>query len=252
MVPDIAPGAGEAWAVGYYADRRPLIIKKPGALVPGRSLAELAGGLKSQVMLACVKNRHDVGSRSPPHRHGRWLFAHVGDLAGLEAQSARIRERLPSFFHPETDDAGPGALAFAMFRAELQRIGAGAEDDPLIAPVELKLALHRSAEAAAGLAREAGATLRAAFVATNGRVVVASRAGAPLFLRRKQGLEAPPDSPLVADPSSIGFKRLMESLQRFRAVVLAHAVGEAHAEWVEVPEERTLSVDHQLNVDLGG
>ncbi|MBK8012870.1 MAG: hypothetical protein IPK13_16110 [Deltaproteobacteria bacterium] len=253
-VPEVRPGGGEAWSVGYYADRRPLIIKKPGTLVPGRSIAELAGGLKSQVMLACIKNRNDVGRRSPPYRHGRWLFAHVGDLSGLEAQSARIRERLPTFFPGEADDTGPGALAFAMFRAELQRIGAGAEEDPLIAPSELRQALHRAAEAASGLAREASLMLRAGFVATNGRVIVASRVGAPLWFRSKIGLEASADSPLLADPSSIGFKRLMESLARFRAVVLAHAVreGQGQSEWVEVPEGRTLSVDHQLSVDLGG
>src|SRR5260221_6523485 len=70
---------GDVWGVGYYADDRALLIRKPGELLTTRSFHQLASNVKSQVVVAFV-NRDGA---APPYRFRRWSFGSVGDLSLL-------------------------------------------------------------------------------------------------------------------------------------------------------------------------
>lgn len=236
---------GEVWGVGYYAEDRALIIRKPAELLSSRSVFELAPKVQSSIVLACVKNGVKALEQAPPHRFRNWLFGYAGDLSSLTPVKSRVTDKLPDFVLPEIGDSSGGALAFGMFITELHRAGLLA--DPLATHSNLAGAMQRTVDAVRMLATEAGVeTPQATYVATNGRVVIASRSGAPLFAKTQEGLESSPHGP--TDPSLSEFKRLAEALKRFRAIILTQNVAPGRTGWTEVTEGSTLFFDRKLGM----
>jgi len=232
------------WGVGYYADERALIIKKPGSILSERNVYGLAPEVRSRIVIACTKLGADRES-APPFRFRRWLFGCTGDLAPLMALRETISEKLPNFILSEVGDANPGALAFAMFLSELHR--GGQLEDVLIEGATLAGALARTVDAIRRLSTEAeGGPVRASFVASNGRVVLVSNAGAPISRKLQAGLERLPAGP--PDPAITDFKELAAALKRFRAVVVAPGAAGERADWTDIPEGQTLAIDGQLGV----
>src|SRR5262245_35412818 len=166
---------GEVWGVGYYAEDRALIIRKPAELLTSRSVFELAPKIQSSIVLACVKRDVKALEQAPPHRFRNWLFGYCGDLSSLTPVKNRVVDKMPDFVLPEIGDSSGGSLTFGMFITELHRAGLLA--DPLATHATLAQAMQRTVDAVRMLATEAGVeTPQASFVATNGRVVIASRA----------------------------------------------------------------------------
>lgn len=237
--------ADETWGVGYFAEDRALIIRKPAELLTTRTIYELASNVQSRVVLACVHRGSGSREQAPPHRFRSWLFGYAGDFSPLLALKAKIMERLPDFVKSEPGDGTGGSLAFAMFIGELHR--ASILDDLLAGHEAYAMALHRTAVAIQGLSTELGAApCKATIVATNGRVVAATRSGPPLYWKLQQGLEPSPKEPAEA---SLGeFKRVAEALKRFRAIVIARDVVAGRSGWNEVPEGATVYVDRKLEL----
>jgi predicted glutamine amidotransferase len=233
------------WGVGYYAEDRALIIRKPAELLTTRSAFELAPNVQSSIVLACVKRDVKALEQAPPHRFRNWLFGYCGDLSSLSQVRARVVDRLPDFVLPEIGDSTGGSLAFGMFIGELHRTGLLL--DPLATHSALAQAMHRTADAVRMLAVEAGVEEpKCTYVATNGRVVIASRAGASLFTKTQEGLESSPHGP--QDPSLGEFKRLAEALKRFRAMILTQNVAQGRTGWSEVQEGSTIFFDRKLGM----
>jgi hypothetical protein len=240
-----AQSPGETWGVGYYAEERALIIRKPAELLTTRTVFELASHVQSSVVLACVQNSGDNREQSPPHRFRSWLFGYSGDLHPLTQLRSRIVDKLPDFVKSEPGDATGGALAFGMFLAELHR--AGALDDMLSPNDVFGQALSRTADAVKRLGTEVGAEpIRAAYVATNGRLVIASRSGPSLYWKLQEGLEPSPNEP--AEHALGEFKRVAEALKRFRAIVLAREVVQGRPGWTEIQDGTTVVIDRKLNL----
>ena len=160
-LPASAPTGPELWGVGYYADDRALVIKKPSELLRERTAYELASEVKSRVIVACSDNVR-VREQAPPFRFRRWLFGSSGNLAPLGAMRERIVDRLPDFVRSELGHKSDGELAFSMFLAELFR--SGKLDDPLATQAELALGLRTTAETIARLGTEQGAMIEAAYL----------------------------------------------------------------------------------------
>ncbi len=60
----------ETWGVGYYAEDRALIIRKPAELLSTRSIFELAPNVQSGIVLACVQRDAPQREHAPhelPH-----------------------------------------------------------------------------------------------------------------------------------------------------------------------------------------
>jgi predicted glutamine amidotransferase len=238
------PGAHETWGLGYYADDRALLIKKPASILHQRNAYALAPEVRSRILLACAAG---VGDRAaaPPYRFRRWLFAHLGDLTGLEAVRDTVRDKLPDFVRSEVNQPSGGALAFTMFLAELHR--ASVLEDQLADPSRLAQALARTADTVRRLAEEAGSgPVRASFVATNGRVVLVHQGGVALSRKLQTGLERLPAGPL--DPALTDFKQLAAALKRFRAVVVAPGDLSDRPDWEVIGEAQSLVIDAHLGV----
>lgn len=244
----VLPGTGtpgETWGVGYYAEDRALIIRKPAELLTTRTVYELAPNVQSSIVLACVHRGTQSREHAPPHRFRSWLFGYAGDLSPLYALKSRIVEKLPDFVKSEPGEGTGGALAFDMLIAEIHR--SGHLDDVLTKHESLAQALVRTADQIKRLTTEAGAPpIEAAYVATNGRVVLAHRSGPALYWKLQVGLEPSPHEP--SDPSLGEFKRVAEALKRFRAIALAREVAPGRPGWTEIPDGATVFFDRKLEL----
>lgn len=227
------------WGIGYYADDRALIIQRPIDPEARASVHQVTADLRSQVLLACAG-----ADEPPPYRSRRWLFASIGDLGPLEALRDSIRDKLPDFVRTDLGEGSGSALAFGMFLAELRR--QGVLEDPLLTPEPLRVVGTRVVDAIRGLSSEVeGRDLDAAFVATNGRLVLGAALGRTLHLKLQSGLEALPDGPV--DPARTDFKQVADALKRFRAVVIAHEPGEG-SDWKSLSPHGVVVVDGHLNL----
>jgi hypothetical protein len=214
-------GADEIWGIGYYADNRALIIRKPHDLLSKRSFYELAPNVTSRVVLAAIQRDAESLEKSPPYRFRRWLFAPTGNLASLAGLADRIQDKLPDFVRNEAAKGGPG-IAFAMFLAELHR--GGLLDDHMASPASIAEALGRTAQTIARLSTEANQDpVSASYVATNGKHLLLAGSGVRIFWKEQRGLESLPEGP--PDPALTDFKQIAEALKRFRAIVVARDVG---------------------------
>lgn len=239
------PASDETWGVGYFEDRRGLIVRKPASLLEERSAFSVAGDLRSGILMVSVRSERDR-LNAPPFRFRQWLFGYAGKLEGVGALQSTIAPKLPNFVGDVLGDGDGGRLAHAMFLAELHR--ASLLEDPLAEASALGAALERTAEALVRLAPEAGVdTLDASFMASNGRAMLVTRAGRPLLMREVSGLENLPDGPV--DETLHDFKRVAESLRRFRARVVTNQVDpDRRGLWTELPERGTTVIESGLDL----
>ena len=218
---------GETWGVGYFADGRGLIVRKPASILEERSAYGIGRNLKSRIVMACARSETEQAD-APPFRFRRWLFGYTGRLDGLGILEDQLTPRLPDFVRDGLGDGHGGRLAHAMFLTELHR--AGALEDPLADPLEVGRALERTAETLARLAPEAGVeNIHTSFVASDGRVMAVTRAGRPLWMREISGLDRLPEGPI--DDTLHDFKRIAEALRQFRARVVALEVDPEVPGW---------------------
>ena len=234
--------AGEVWGVGYYAEDRALLVRKPSSILSDRSVFGVTPELRSRIVLAAAQAGH--ASDSPLFRFRRWLFAFCGDLTLLGKLQDKIADKLPDFIRSELGDGDGGRVAHAIFLAELHR--AGALEDLLISPQVLKDAMSRFSDTVNVLVTESGlGEISAAYVASNGRNLILCQAGQPLYVKEVVGLEHWADGPL--DEALHDFKHIAEALKRFKAKVVALDVYPGSVGWVPVTERTVWCVDAQLN-----
>ena len=122
------PVVDETWGVGYFADRRGLIVRKPASLLEERSAFAVAGEIRSPILMVSARGERDR-AYAPPFRFRQWLFGYTGNLDRFGALQSTIAHKLPSFAQDVLGEADGGRLAFAMFLGELHR--AGLLEDPL-------------------------------------------------------------------------------------------------------------------------
>ena len=241
----IGEAEGETWGVGYYADRRPLIIKKPAEILTERTVYGLASEVRSRTLVASAQ-RSATRDQAPPYRFRRWLLTYTGDVEPLGRLKGLIAEKLPNFLRTELGAGTAGQLLFAMVLAELYR--AGALDGPLPEPNVVHDAARRAADDIRGLSSEAeGGPVKAAFVLTPGRGLHVASMGASLYWKIQAGLERLPEGP--PDPALTDFKQVAAALKRFKAVVVARHIETGAPDWSPLTDA-SLRVNDELNADI--
>ncbi|MBI4821932.1 MAG: class II glutamine amidotransferase [Deltaproteobacteria bacterium] len=128
----------DGWGVAYYVDDAPHVMKSPTLALGDHLFHHLSGVVSSESVVAHVR-RATVGGSSilntHPFQHGRWVFAHNGEISDFERCRARLtREvapRLRRFILGETDSevifflfltvlSGYGPLASRLSAEEVQ------------------------------------------------------------------------------------------------------------------------------------
>jgi len=181
-----------------------------------------------------------------PFRARAWLFAHQGALKGFEQLRSSLLEQLPEFLQWQVKGATDSEVAFAHFLKHLRDKGR-MEDPRLEAEVAGQL-LVETARELERVSAQGGAvrTSTLNFVATNGRILVATRSGeVPLYYTRLEGTDHCEVCGLT--PTAPETHPAMIAHRRHRAVVVASHVKRTQG-WVELTQGTALAVSEDLQV----
>ncbi|GEJ57878.1 class II glutamine amidotransferase [Anaeromyxobacter diazotrophicus] len=245
--PDRLP---DAYGFGYYKGNDVLLGKRPSGAPATFTLTQLAGAIDSEALLAHARYA-TVGAQKDenthPFRFRRWLFAHDGTVEAFTEVKPRLVEALPDFLRRNVEGETDSELAFSLFLKHLR--DAGHLDD---LDVEARVVGHALALTARDLetwSREAGGGRPGAlnFVATNGRVLAATRRGRPLHYALLEGIFPCPRCGLeLGAPESDPRTR---PHRQVKAVCFATHLLQPNG-FIEVPEASVVSVSRSLQVSV--
>lgn len=178
----------DGWGLAYYLAGHPHVVKSTDTAETDDLFRQVSGVVSSETVLAHVrKATHGRLSliNTHPFQHGRWTFAHNGNIKEFEALSGVLEKMVPERFRRwrlgETDSE-------LMFQFMLSRLAAKIDlEDPM---PNIKVVMETLAEASQELVqvigplsdREAGTPIEnyLTFVLTNGRMMVALQGGLTL------------------------------------------------------------------------
>ncbi len=238
----------DAYGYGCYGAGDVLLGKRPsGAPVP-LGLGELGGAVDSEALVvhartATVGNLKDENTH--PFRFHRWLFAHDGTVEGWEQVKPRLLGALPDFLRRAIQGETDSEHVFTWFLKLLR-------DDGRLDSLDLEAAaagqaLGRTVRQVDAWCREVGAQRPSAMnlVATNGRVLVATRRGRPLHYALLEGIvPCPRDAIDAATPES---DPRVRPHRRVKAVCFATLLDQPNG-FIEVPDASVVAVSRTLQV----
>lgn len=173
----------DGWGVAFYIDGAPHLTRSPTTALGDALFHRLSGVVASETVLAHVR-KATQGDKTVfnchPFQHGRWVFAHNGDIPGFEQVRASLLElvdqRLRRFVMGDTDSE----VVFFVFLSELARAaGAGARPELSHAMTALKNTVKRVRERCDARTGVEPALLT--LVATDGENLVATHGGKELY-----------------------------------------------------------------------
>jgi predicted glutamine amidotransferase len=245
-----ADAAPDAYGFAYYQAGNVLLGKRPTGASHPLSLPELVGRVDSEALLVHAR-RATIGKakdeNTHPFRYRKWVFAHDGTLEAFERIRPKLVASLPDHLRRAIMGDTDSEAAFMVFVKLLKE--ENALDDLELQPQTAGRALARTVKTIEAWSREEGAgkPSRLNFVATNGRLLVATRRCGPLFYALLEGampcaldeltLETPESDPRVRPH------------RRVKAVCFASRLSAANG-FLEVPEGSVVSVSRTLQVSI--
>jgi predicted glutamine amidotransferase len=246
---DVGDAPPDAYGFGTYAAGGEVLLgKRPAGAATPLSLPDLVGRVDSETLIAHAR-RATVGKpkdeNTHPFRYRRWMFAHDGTIEGWPEVKPRLAAALPDFLRRQIVGDTDSEHAFMVF---LQHLKAENQLDDLdLDPQAAGRALARTVRQIDAWAREAGVQKpsRLCFVATNGRVLLATRRGGPLHYALLEGIvPCEVDAIDLTTPES---DPRVRPHRRVKAVVFASRLAQPNG-FVEVPEGSVVSVSRALQV----
>jgi predicted glutamine amidotransferase len=231
----------DGWGVAYYVDGAPHVVKSADSAFDDHLFHRVSGIVSSETVLAHIR-KATVGGQtilnSHPFQHGRWVFAHNGDVPAFEGVRApllaEVAPRLARFILGETDSE----VIFFLFLTKLAEHGALASTLPIDAVAgALAATVARVRTLCDGRPGVDRALLT--LMVTNGETLVATRGGRPLFWSSYKSR--------CADRSSCpSFAPECEAMSRTglvnHFVVSSEPLGGENV-WIELPEGQVVGVD---------
>lgn len=114
----------DGWGLAYYVDGAPHVVRSVDTARSDPMFHRVSGVASSQTVVAHVRKATQGGRHAlncHPFQHGRWVFAHNGDIPAFpevrEALVARIAPGLRGFLLGDTDSE----VVFLIFLTELAR-----------------------------------------------------------------------------------------------------------------------------------
>ncbi len=252
--PNANEGPIDGWGVGFYQGGEVLLQRRPKPPSAPVDFYEVVRDIRTDALIGHAR-RGTWGTakneNTHPFRFRSWLFAHHGSIARFDEVRDDMLRLIPDFLRRNIRGQTDSESLFHLFLTFLHN--ANKLDDPQIST---KVAGQALAETIAMCGRIAGAgasdsTLDVAV--TNGRILLVTRRGRPLWLYRINGVRGCPvcrESPteLQRGPHATDHEHL-------RAVVLV-AGDEPDKRrlapvWQEVPESSLVTVSHELHTEIG-
>jgi predicted glutamine amidotransferase len=173
----------DGWGVAFYIDGAPHVTRSPSTALGDALFHRLSGVVASETVLAHVR-KATQGDKTVfnchPFQHGRWVFAHNGDIPRFEELRSALLElvdpRLRRFVMGDTDSE----VVFFVFLSELSRIAGAARRPELAhAMAALRTTVKRVRELCDGRPGVDRALLT--LMATDGENLVATHGGKELY-----------------------------------------------------------------------
>jgi glutamine amidotransferase len=242
----------DGYGFGYYQAGNVLLGKRPTGAPAALSLPDLVGRVDSEALLVHAR-RATLGKakdeNTHPFRYRRWLFAHDGAIEGFERVRPKLLAALPDFLRRAVMGDTDSEHAFMWFLKLLR--DEGQVDDLDLDAQTAGRALARTVRQMEAWSRDVGEgrPSRLTFVATNGRILVATRRGGPLFYALLEGIvPCPLDEITLETPES---DPRLRPHRRVKAVCFASRLLAPNG-FIEVPEGSVVSVSRALQVSVSG
>jgi glutamine amidotransferase len=239
----------DACGYGYYTDTQVLLAKRPTGVPAPLALARLAGDVDSEALLVHARNSplgNHKDENTQPFRFRRWLFAHDGEVEGFADVRPALLASLPEFLRRSVHGDTGSEHAFALFLKILR--DDGHLDDLDVDASVVGRALARTVRRLDELCREAGAQRPSTLnlVATNGRVLAATRRGRPLFYALLEGIVPCEVHELTGLRDT---EPLLAMHRRAKAVCFATHLIHPNG-FIEVPDGSVVAVSRLLGVNV--
>ncbi len=173
----------DGWGVAFYVDGAPHETRSPSTALGDALFHRLSGVVASETVLAHVR-KATQGDKTVfnchPFQHGRWVFAHNGDVPRFEDVRGPlldlVDQRLRRFVMGDTDSE----VVFFIFVSELARVaGAGQRPELPHAMAALRSTVRRVRAVCDGRPGVDAALLT--LMATDGESLVAAHGGKELY-----------------------------------------------------------------------
>lgn len=249
------PLNGDGFGVGWYApdiDPTPCVQRSVSPAWSNRNLQSLSAKTRASLIFAHVRAASPgmavAEANVHPFSYDRFTWMHNGSVAGFHKIRRRLRETLKDEFYDMIQGTTDSEHAFAVFLNNLQvPFGEATAADMRRALVETISLLN-------GWTREAGIVEPSYynFAATDGRALVVSRycstegvAGASLHYARGERFECAPDGLCDMHVAAAD-----EGAAASAVIVASERLTDDTEDWLDVPDNHTVSVLPDLSVKL--
>jgi glutamine amidotransferase len=171
----------DGWGVAYYVEGAPHLLRSPGLALTDSLFHRVSGVVASETVVAHIRKATQGANtvlNCHPFQHGRWVFAHNGDIPTFardrEALIARIDPDLRRFVLGDTDSE----VVFYLVLTKLRAFGPLGENRTAAeVTAALRAGLRVVEEVAPGIEKPNLLTC----ILTNGRALAAHHGGKELF-----------------------------------------------------------------------
>lgn len=230
----VARGTQLGWGVGFYQAGEVLLRRRPVDDRDELQGATLASDIRSDVLIAHVRNA-TVGSRrtenTHPFRYRQWLFAQTGTIDAFPELHERLRASLPEFLRRDVRGETDSELLFHLFLSFLHDSGHLVEEP--LNPNTTRAALRATLALVDRLCAEEGKEpSRLNILVTDGEHIVAVHRSAPMAYRLYEGRA---DLERVLGDDSLRRIRLPDAAS-CHFTLIASDFDKLPRGWVEVPQ----------------
>ncbi len=241
----------DGWGIGWFADDDAYVVKSglPAHACP--RFRQVSSRLQSHTFLVHVR-RATVGTvdslNAHPFRHGRWLFAHNGTIFGFDVLRAWMMERIEPVLAAQIIGDTDSEVLFFYVLTVMQGLGAdrsghvGADARGVAGAVRLALGQIDAEARRLGLQRPVTNV-----ILTDGRLLVAQRAGRALFLSTQK--RHCPDRVACAVPSRVCLEMLRPPGRVNHVLVASEPVGHEN-HWEELADGASLVCDAEFELSI--
>jgi glutamine amidotransferase len=248
LVADAAAAATfDAWGLGFYQGGEVLLQRRPKPPAEPVDFYALTRDLRTDAIVGHVR-AGTVGQpkneNTHPFRFRSWLFAHHGTVPGFDDVRDDLLRAIPDFLRRNIRGQTDSEHLFHVMLAFLH--DAGKLDDMNVSTAQVRDAVRGAlslVEKAAG--KPAADGMECALALTNGRILVATRHGAPVYLQERSSLH---DCAVCREPSPRD-KRVDHEHLRSVLIIADVEAPAADAKFVEVADRTILSISHDLKIE---
>jgi len=233
----------DGWGLGYFDGKDPQIIKAVNPAHSDAGFAHISRLISCQALVAHVR-KATVGNLSinntHPFKHGRWIFAHNGDIEGFQHLRPFFLEEMTPHFRDLLQGTTDSEHCFYLFLTELDRLD-NIDDPGGEAVAEALAETMRRINHWSTILRTEPPILN--FLATNGDIMGATRLGRRLyFSTQKKACSDYKVCPAAAKPC-LGIR--VEEGPVTHLSVSSEPISKEDI-WEEMPDNAVVLVDHKM------